>query len=357
VDAASAHLARLGAMSRPTGSAAASEARSYCAQVLRDLSFTVVERPFEYSKFPGAYATPLAGVLVPIFGLGLLFVPEAPRAFGISLLIAAMLAGLAFRFVGGRGVLDLRVTRHRGVNLEAVRGNEPPTVWLVAHVDSKWQPVSMIVRVLGVIGSAIGLIALSLLAVVPSVAPRAVAIAALVVCCVGAIPLMLSYVGSRNHGTLDNASGVAAVLEAAQMLEPGGRVGVLITDAEELALAGARAWARAKQPGIALNCDSLDDSGPLTVMHGSPAPRSILSALDRTARANGERLRVLRLIPGILTDHVALADAGWQTLTLSRGTARTLQRIHTTRDTLATMRGSGIAGAARVLAQTATELC
>ena len=28
------------------------------------------------------------------------------------------------------------------------------TVWLVAHVDSKWQPVSMIVRVLGVITSS-----------------------------------------------------------------------------------------------------------------------------------------------------------------------------------------------------------
>jgi hypothetical protein len=70
----------------------------------------------------------------------------------------------------------------------------------------------------------------------------------------------------------------------------------------------------------------------------------------------GEPLRTLRLIPGILTDSVALADAGWQSVTLSRGTIRTLQRIHTARDTLSGMRGAGIAGAARVLAGAATEL-
>jgi hypothetical protein len=62
------------------------------------------------------------------------------------------------------------------------------------------------------------------------------------------------------------------------------------------------------------------------------------------------------LIPGILTDSMALADAGWDTLTLSRGTIRTLQRIHTSRDTLSSMRGTGVAGAARVLARMATEL-
>ena len=76
----------------------------------------------------------------------------------------------------------------------------------------------------------------------------------------------------------------------------------------------------------------------------------------RASLARASALRVIRLIPGILTDHVALAAAGWATVTLSRGSMRTLQRIHTTRDTLATMRGTGIAGAARVLATTAMEL-
>jgi hypothetical protein len=149
---------------------------------------------------------------------------------------------------------------------------------------------------------------------------------------------------------------VAAVLEAAAAIPSTARVGVLITDAEELALAGARAWARSHVPSIALNCDSVDDTGSLVVMHSRPRPARLLSLLAAAASATGERVRVLRLIPGILTDHVALSDAGWETVTLSRGDLRTLQRIHTSRDSLASMRGTGIAGAARVLARTATEL-
>jgi hypothetical protein len=321
------------------------------------MGFAVVERPFEYSKFPGAYATPVAGALVPLFALGLLFARSHSRAYGAGLLIAGACVGLVFRYLGGRGVLDLPAFRRTGVNIEAVRGSDEPTVWLVAHVDSKWQPVSMIVRVLGVITSSIGLVVLALVSLVGTSGPWGVALGAFVVASAGAIPLMLSYVGDRNRGTLDNASGVAAVLEAAAMIPSTARVGVLITDAEEFALAGARAWARSRDSAIALNCDSIDDAGQLTLMHSSPRPREVLAAVDRASRADGEALRVIRLIPGILTDHVALAQAGWATVTLSRGTIRTLQRIHTARDTLAAMRGTGIAGAARVIAHTATELC
>src|SRR5207302_711648 len=122
---------------------------------------------------------------------------------------------------------------------------EEPLVWLVAHIDSKWQPVSMIVRVLGVLLTALGLFGLI-------ISPTFLAVVWL-----GAIPLMLSVVGGRNHGTLDNASGVATVLEAAAAIPPHARVGVLISDAEELALAGVRAWASSRLPTIALNCDSV----------------------------------------------------------------------------------------------------
>jgi Zn-dependent M28 family amino/carboxypeptidase len=64
----------------------------------------------------------------------------------------------------------------------------------------------------------------------------------------------------------------------------------------------------------------------------------------------------VRLLPGILTDHVAFKSAGWQAVTLSRGTARTLRRIHTSSDTLASMNGAGISGAAAVLARAAMAL-
>jgi len=215
--------------------------------------------------------------------------------------------------------------------------------------------VSMITRVIGVIGTAIGLIALIMLSSFPDRTSLTAAGAALSVTWLATAMLMLSVVGDRNAGTLDNASGVATVLEAVSQIDAGISVGVLITDAEELGLAGARAWARGRAPGIALNCDSVDDIGRTTVMYSRSKP-PLVEKVAAAAAAQSVDLRVLRLIPGILTDHVALADAGWETLTLSRGGFRTLQRIHTSRDTLEYMRGTGIAEVARVIARTVTEL-
>jgi len=355
VDAGSSHLARLGSAARPAGSRAAREAREYCADVLRGLGFAVTEREFAYSKFAGAFAAPFAGVCVVAFAIAL-FVMRPHSAESLSAIgVVAGLVAVGFGFIGGRGVLELPFARSRAVNLEATRGDEP-NVWLVAHIDSKWQPVSMIVRVAGVILSAIGLLGLAATSISMRPTMNMLATLFVAVTLVGSIPLLLSFVGSNNHGTLDNASGVATILASAELLGSDVSVGVLITDAEELALAGARAWALTKGPAIALNCDSVDDDGSLVLMHGSPVPERIVATMTGVARESGESLRVMRLIPGILTDHVALASAGWKTVTLSRGTARTLRRIHTSRDTLATMSGAGIAAAARVLAKTASEL-
>lgn len=351
MDAGSAHLARLGARSRPTGAAATADARAYCANVLRSLGFAVSERSFEFSSFPGAYAAPAFGFAIPLLAAQL-FVSRHSRLESVVVAITIAVLWLLVRATGPRAVLDGRLMRRTGVNLHAVRGAAEPRVWLVAHLDSKWQPVSMIVRVAGVLTMGIGVAAL----VVAWILNESAAPVALGVIGLGAIPLLLSVVGDRNDGTLDNASGVAAALEAAALVPPAQPIGVLISDAEELALAGARTWVRTTSPALALNCDSVDDDGPLVVMYTRAKPSVVVDRLEAAAAEAGERIRTLRLLPGILTDSVALADAGWQTVTLSRGTIRTLQRIHTSHDTLDAMRGSGIAGAARVLARAAMEL-
>jgi Zn-dependent M28 family amino/carboxypeptidase len=214
----------------------------------------------------------------------------------------------------------------------------------------------MILRVLGVIGTAVALIGLIALAAFSPVGHDGLAAALVLLLWLSATPLMLSIVGDKNHGTLDNASGVATVLEAVEAIPAVARVGVLITDAEELGLAGARAWVRAQPCAIALNCDSIDDGGRLTVMYSRAAPERLIAHLRTAATTIGEPLRVIRLIPGVLTDHVPFAAAGWETVTLSRGDLRTLARIHTGRDTLQSMHGTGIASAAQLLARTATEL-
>lgn len=349
-----AHLIRLGGRARPTGSAAAAEARRYCADVLRRHGFVVREQEFEYSQFPGRWATPTAGFVIPAVGTAIVALRSAVDWWLPAAIAAVLVLGALVALVARSGVLGFALARARGVNLEATRehGSHAPAVWLVAHIDSKWQPVSMLVRVAGVIVvavSAIGL-ALALTAWSSSIADF------LALLWLGGIPLMLSVVGDRNHGTLDNASGVAAVLQAVGLLPEAANVGVLISDAEELALAGATAWARERRAGTALNCDSVDDDGSLVVMYTGVAPRELVSSLERAASDSSEPLRTLRLLPGILTDSVALTRAGWNTVTLSRGTLRTLGRIHTSRDSLATMDGRGIAGAARVLARVVMEM-
>jgi hypothetical protein len=346
------HLARLAASPRPTGGPAIADARAYCAIELHRLGFIVREEPFEYSAFAGRFGAPAFGLLLP--AAATLAVVVANRGAADVPWLAIVIVGLAIAAAIGlaRGVSNAPVMRRAGVNIEATRGPSPAKLWLVAHLDSKSQPVPMLVRVAGVVVLAVGLggVALSLL-----VRPSA-AVAALVVAWVGGLPLMLSVVGTRSAGALDNASGVAAVLDAAGALSPALPIGVLISDAEELSLAGARVWARSRPAGVALNCDSVDDGGALTAMFTRRRPSRLLSALAEASAASNETLRIRRLLPGILTDSVALADAGWETLTLSRGTLRTLLRIHTSRDNLQSMRGVGIAGAARVLARTASRL-
>lgn len=350
-----AHLARLGAAGRPAGSAAAAGARSYCAATLGDCGFLILEQTFEYSKATGAWATPAAGLAAGLIASGLALARTPRREPGWIILALALLfvVGIAFAHLGRRGVLGFPLLRGRGVNLQATRGGEDPKVWLVAHIDSKWQPVSMITRVGGVVVTAIGLAALLAVGALSAGAPLAIPLA---ITWIGAIPLMLSVVGDRNAGALDNASGVAAVLDAAARIPRDRNVGILITDAEELALAGARAWALCRKPAIALNCDSVDDDGELLLMYTRSRPRRLVSHCVDAVSAAGHRLRVSRLIPGILTDSVALADRGWETVTLSRGSLRTLQRIHTSRDTLSELRGTGLATMAEVLARVATEL-
>lgn len=319
------------------------------------------DEPFEYSQLPGRFGTPAAGVwsaavLVCAAALG--------RGGRADLALVVTIAGLALLAAAGvwlarTGVLRAPWLRARGTNLVARRPGPAPSVWLVAHVDSKSQPVPMILRAAGI--TVLALVWLAALAL--GVAARAGVHAAPLWPIVGAVgvlaalPVAATLVGNRSAGAVDNASGVAVVLAAAARMPNECRVGVVITDAEELGLAGARAWSRYRRGGIALNCDGVDDAGTLVAMYTGRRPTRLLEAARRAAAAEGESLRARRLIPGVLVDAVALHDAGFDAITFSRGDAGTLRRIHTAADDLAHLRGDGIDGTARVMARLARELC
>ena len=351
------HLAALARCPRPAGGSGEQDARAYAAQHLTSLGFTVCEEGFAYSSFPGRFGTPIAGAALAVtvataswFAL----IVASPRAAGVALIAGiALTAGFArAMFVG---VLAFPWLRAKGMNVTATRGKLEPRVWLVAHLDSKSQPIPSIVRVAGVVLLVAGvLLALSGCAMtLAGYEWRMLWWGALWVALAGAGPAMASLVGERSDGAVDNASGVATVLAAATMVQRDAACGVLLTSAEELGLAGARAWVLAHAPALALNCDGVDDEGNVVIMFNGRKPTEVVGAVRAVSPATA---RVRRMPLGLLTDSSAFSAAGWPSVTVSHGSLATLRRIHTPHDTLNNLRGSAIDDVAIILARAAEEL-
>jgi hypothetical protein len=286
----------------------------------------------------------------------------APPA--LATLAAGLLIGLsASRWLTRRGTSRLQWLRSRSVNLIARRGN--PSVWLVAHIDSKSQTIPMLARIASIVFamSAIAILAASLVSSWLETARGNLdwsqaewllvsAAAALL----ATVPLIFCLTGNRSLGAVDNASGLVSVLLAARALSARPDLGVVITSGEELALAGARAFVESHQtPAIALNCDTIDDVGEFRCM-ASGARGPLAAAVDRAASRLALNVPIKAIITGILADSIAFADAGWDSVTLSRGNIATLARVHTSSDTVERLNGTGIAKAARLLAVTVEEL-
>jgi hypothetical protein len=259
--AARRHLAAIAGAPRPAGSDAEALARAHCADALRAAGFTVRERPFAYSAAVGGWGMPAAGLA------WIATLAAAARAGGagrpwlaLGILVGALaaLAAVAPR-AAADGVLGFPALRRRATNLVATRGGDAPAVWLVAHVDSKSQPVPMAARVVGVAATALGWVAAVGLAaaqalgapVAPAWAPLALVGGAL------ALPVVGSVIGDRSPGALDNASGVVTVLLAATEPLPDApplpaAVGVTLTPARRRSArrrAGVGARPRAARPG------------------------------------------------------------------------------------------------------------
>ncbi len=366
--AARRHLERLARVPRPAGSEAESAARGYCAAVLRSAGFEVSEEPFEYSAFPGRYATPICGGAAMIMMAAAGHVGFRGHPLG-SLLLLVLLGGgmlLAAWWLVRRGVLDVPWCREHGVNLSAVRpagagsaaAASEPAIWLVAHLDSKSQPLPLAIRAVGVTSSLVlWVVALAVGVAQWGGAPVAgwwPAVTAAGV--LAAVPVAASVVGGRSPGALDNASGVATVLLAAEESAgaPGGgdarSLGVLLTSGEELGLAGARAWARSHgRTATAINVDGVDDVGTVRVIHPRRRPAELLGTITSVARQLGMRVSAGVLPPGVLVDSVALAEEGWKVVTLSKGGWGTVARIHTPGDALARLEGEGVAEVAALV--------
>lgn len=330
---AATHLRALAGRGRPAGSPAEREAMDYCSGVLKASGFSVTEEPFDFSAAIGRWLVPLTGAVLATWqgaAAWLLAAGGDVRPLGgLGACLALILASAGY--LGARhGVLAWPTHRVPSVNLVATRGT--PALWVVAHVDSKSQPMPTAVRattLLVAIGCFLWTIVGTLLGEVALAVPLVGLVCSAVV--------SLATVGNDSPGAADNASGVATCLSLAERLSPATPLGIVLTSGEELGLAGARAWVRGRAPGVAINLDTLDDRGHWRCMVHGAASRDLAQRVCQGMSA--QSWRVSPVIPGLLTDGVALADAGWRAVTLSRGSLATLGRIHRPHDTVRHLTG------------------
>jgi hypothetical protein len=353
-------LDTIAAEPRFAGSSSEGKARAFCATLLADYGFSVTDSRIEFSEFSGKYAVPILALVLAAASLRTNHVyyhhGGAMPAFSFFGFAIALIV-YAGRWLGGRGTTVIPWMRSRSANLVAIRGE--PSVWLVAHIDTKSQTIPMLARIIAIVLSALLMILLAalLLATVAGYA-NAISIAAIVakVLALALLPLVLCFTGDRSPGAADNASGLISVLLSARLLQSRSSLGVIVTTGEELGLVGARAFVRTQTArGIAINCDTIDDTGRFRCMIRGGRGVAVASLLRAAARL-GFDVPVTSILPGILTDGIAFSDAGWDCLTLSHGNIATLARVHTSRDTRERLDGTGIAKAARLIAATVEEL-
>lgn len=301
--------------------------------------FAAAPRRVMASVVAGAGLGWAAVALSPLLLVALPGWPVALIGLGALALVAVVTHGVA------QGHLPIPAAEVAATNIVGYRGS--PALWLVAHLDSKSQRVSLRGRVVGAVSAVLGLAMMLVVLALRVSGPVHwwTVLAAAALALVGGGILSLGVPGNRSPGAVDNATGIVAALVAAERLGRRDDVGVLLTGAEEFGMEGARAWVARRQPaGAFINFDGLDSRGRYRVQVHPPASRAgrlPVSAPD-VARAvaaalgdEGHDVAVRPLPFGTFVDGAVLAKAGMPGVTVSRGDWQTLGVVHTPRDVAA----------------------
>jgi len=239
-----------------------------------------------------------------------------------------------------------------GVNLIAVRPRTRVATWLVAHYDAKGQPLSMAARLAAAALAAVGvaeLLGLALRALLGTAHPGMVDGVLVGTGAAGAALLARNRVTDRSAGAVDNAAGMVAALATVDALPPEAPIGVILPDAEEYGLLGARALvgerANLLADTIVVNFDGIDDRGTtIALIHRDGA------TVQRVARALGARRA--RWLP-VVVDGLVLGATARECVTIMRGDWSTARVVHTMRDAPARLT---LAGARQVAQAVASAL-
>ena len=344
---------------RLTGSKGADEVTADLRARFESLGYTVADHDFTFNPWTGRFGITIAGVilLVGSFAAASFLTYRHPI---IAMLILAITIILIFAVATIlQPILDrFGLGKIQGKNLLISTPNARPHYVLMAHRDSKSQPMPLAFRgpAIAIAAAAwAALMVLSIMSLVEQVPGRIVLIAG-TFAVIAAVMLIFCWVENNSPGALDNASGVATLIGVAERERGSADVAYMITDAEELGLAGARAISR-QMPAVfgVINIDGIDDHGDFQIAEDFGWPKRMgksphLAAALLGAAAALELPAHRRSVPfGIMLDHIPIVQAGTPALTLMRGTLASLRRVHRPIDDLSHMSGQGVARAVELV--------
>ncbi|MBW3553775.1 MAG: Zn-dependent exopeptidase M28 [Gemmatimonadetes bacterium] len=346
---------------RMSGTEGAAEVEQLVRDRFEALGYETEPLPFQFSAWPGRFGLPAAGVVLLLSGVlaGWLIAGSEP-ALALTVLVLALAIAVLPLLVLGSAIRGMPWARIDSANLLFRKPGSRPAWIVMAHRDSKSQLAPTALRTAALITAGVAWLALVVLAGmwIAGDAYRlpGTAMTAGVILSVCGLVLALSWASNASPGALDNASGVAALLATAGRVGSGGDVAFLITDGEELGLAGARDVARRLPPvqGV-INVEGLDDGGTFIVAEGhgwrrrGSAPQ-LAAALLTAGRALDLPVHRRKLPLSLLVDHLPVARAGIPSLTLLRGSWKSLMRVHRPGDDLSRLGCDGAADGATLLA-------
>ena len=331
------------AVPRAPGSAAVSMVEDIVADQLDAFGYEVRRQRFETGPHRLQAGT-VAAIGVGWWALGLfplLILPLPAWAVTVTGVSALAVVALLASRVARRGVKS-GAAGIEATNVFAWR-SASPRLWLVAHLDSKAQKLSLRARVIATLAVGLGATGLLACLMLRLMAPLPVAVIVpwVLLSLAGGAALSGPPLRGESAGAVDNASGIIAVLVAAERLRHRTDVGVLVTGAEEFGMEGARAWTQTEHArGLFANVDGIDHVGRYNVMIHAPKHRGaggidaadIADAVGAEVSSAGHRVRRSRLPLGVFVDGSVLAAAGMSGVTLSRGDWGTLGVVHTADD-------------------------
>jgi hypothetical protein len=200
---------------RLTGSEGAAETAAAVRTRFEDSGYVVEERSFTFNPWPGRFGITVIGALylAATFGAAVLLFSDRPYAAMSLLLVLLVTVGLLAFFAPG-AIDSLKWGERQGLNLWAAPPSGRPRYIIMAHRDSKSQPVPLAFRGPAIVLAIIVWIALLIGAMMHTARP----LPGILLLLLGAaaifagVTLIFCWVDNQSPGALDNASGVAAAL-------------------------------------------------------------------------------------------------------------------------------------------------